>query len=47
MSIVPILLIIALVLFTLASFNVGGPINLTSAGLAFLTLALLVSRGVI
>jgi hypothetical protein len=41
MSIAILFLVIALVLFVLASFNVGGPINLTAAGLACLTIYLL------
>jgi hypothetical protein len=44
-GIVAALLVVPLVLFTLAAVGVGGKINLQSAGLACLTLALMVSRG--
>lgn len=46
MSALTILLLIALICFLLAAFNVGTPpVNLTSLGLAFVVIALLVSRG--
>lgn len=45
--IVIVLLLAALILFLLSAFGVGGPVNLQSLGLACLTLALLVVRGVI
>lgn len=40
-------LVVALVLFAISAFNVGARVNLQSAGLAFLTLALILDRGVI
>lgn len=46
MSIALIFLVVALVLFALAAFNVPTPVNLTAAGLAFVVLAQLVgARG--
>jgi hypothetical protein len=45
MSIALLLLIIALVLFVLAAANVPSPVNLTAAGLAFVTLYLILGRG--
>ena len=44
MSIALILLLVALVLFVLAAANVSSPVNLTAAGLAFVTLYLLVGH---
>jgi hypothetical protein len=41
-----ILLLVALVLLVLAAARVGGPIDLTAAGLAFAVLAALVGRGI-
>lgn len=40
-----IFLVIALVLFALSAFGVGGRINLQGAGLAFLTLAFMTAKG--
>jgi hypothetical protein len=45
MSIALLLLVIALVLFVLDAFKVQAPINLTAAGLAFVTLYLILGRG--
>ena len=39
MAIGLILMVVALLLFVLAAFNVPSPVNLTAAGLAVLTLA--------
>lgn len=47
MGIVAVLLVVALVLFTLSTFGVGGKYDLTAAGLACLTLAGLISRGML
>lgn len=48
MSVAALFLIIALVLFVLAAFGVGGGrINLTSAGLACLTASLLLGTWVL
>jgi hypothetical protein len=45
MSALTILLIIALICFLIAAFNIGTPpVNLTALGLAFVTIAMLVSR---
>ncbi len=45
MSIALILIVLALICFVLATFNVGAPVNLTALGLAFLTAVLLVGGG--
>lgn len=45
MSFEMILLIVALVLFVLAAFGVGGKINLTAAGLACIVLSWLPVTG--
>jgi len=45
MSIALLLLVIALILFVLAAAKVNSPISLTDAGLAFVTLYLLLGRG--
>jgi hypothetical protein len=45
MSIILILLIIALILFVLAAFNVSSPVNLTARGLAFCVVAAIVGGG--
>jgi len=42
-----ILLVVALVLFILAAIGIGGRINLTAAGLACLTAAMLAGRAVL
>ncbi len=39
-----ILLIIALICFLLAAFNLSSPVNLTALGLAMATIAVLVPR---
>lgn len=44
MSIALLLLIIALLLFVLAAANVSSPVNLTAAGLVFITLYLIFGR---
>ncbi len=45
MSALTILLVIALICFLLGAFNVASPVNLVALGLAFVTVAELVSRG--
>jgi len=45
MTIATLLLIIALILFVCAAFGVGARFNLTAAGLASLTLSLLIAGG--
>lgn len=47
MTLVTVLLILALVCFVLAAFNIGAPVNLTALGLAFLTAVLLITNGVL
>lgn len=42
MTIVTLFLFVALILFILAAIGVGSRINLTAAGLAFMTAAMLV-----
>lgn len=44
MSIVLILLIIALILFVLATINISSPVNLLALGLAFVVLAFIASK---
>lgn len=44
MTIALILLVIALILFVLAAANVSSPVNLTAAGLVFVTLYLILGR---
>lgn len=47
MTIALILLIVALVLFLLATFNIPSPINLVAAGLVFVVLAQLVGTRIL
>lgn len=46
MSIILILLVIALILFVLATINIQSPVNLTALGLAFVVLAFIASKAV-